>query len=747
MEQKTTKKRMTGCIIAALISIAVLASLFFILLKYYIGPRFAADKRAEIIQPVITVHEPANGDTVFESEPLTASATATSVNPIARLELWLDGDKFLEQMPIDITDTFYAAFNFNLIEGQHVLVFRMVDREGLVAQSAPLTVISKKGTAILVLEDGRQTLDSIAEALGEDADVLQDLNPDLTEGNLPKGANIKVPKPRPQGGRFGFAGSAVIAPDPSSGINLADLYEVAKIDTAFGVMDLVSAVISNMSPVTPTSFNAEYENCVIELRWQDNAVNETHFNVWMQSSFGPPQLIATTKNNPKNGPTAFTFQSPSYGFYAFWVEAANALGSQPSEIKEVFVSDQTCKNEIATYLEIEALDMYSYNPAQGYYCYLSVEGSDFMRIPEGDGIIQVQNNWGNITKYWGGDKRILFPMPADEELNMEGYCLAKLGPLMVAPIKPFNVSVPREKWNASRLEIKTDAFLIGYRVRPFGPETASGRFQFVDYDLRSPELWNVEALGELQFPEKDWKARTVSLTWHWAGEPDEILNFLILIDGQEYRYVSKLQRQESILLGSACGRDYAFEMVAVGPGGARSTPGNTFVYQQLPCPVMAEVQFLSIKSEVVDDTDCIPPFMDTCLPYIGASCHSIGVFYEIWAMGAGQEKIKLVYGSPQISIQYKCGIEYQFSNQLRAVPDTIIVPIDPSSPGIRVGTAFWDSDDGGNDKFADIDKPIMFSYDVWPTIDQIFTFSSPIMSETADATVKIRVRGFYQPGP
>ena len=747
MEQKTTKKRITGCVIAALTTITILSGLLFILLRYAIGPRIAADKRTEIIQPVITVHEPANGDTVFESEPLTASATASSVNPIARMELWLDGEKFLEQFPTDLVNSYYASFDFNLIEGYHLLVFRMVDSEGLVAQSVPLTIVSEKGTANLVLKDGGQTLEGIADAIGEAANVLHEMNPNLGGVELPVGTNVRVPKARPQAGGDILVGPADKDPGTNSLIKTAVHYEVKHTNLSVGILDLISAVISDMRPGAPTSLNAEYENCVIELLWQDNADNETHFNIWMQSSFGPPQLIAETKSNPKNGPTIFSFQSPSYGFYNFWVEAANGLGSQPSEMKEVFVSDQTCKNEIATYLEIEALDMFTFSSLQDYYCYLSVEGTEFRRIPEGDGVFMVQNNWGDITKHWGGDKRILFPMPADEELTLEGYCLAKLGPLMVTPIKPFNVSVPREKWNGSRLEIKTDAFLIGYRVMPFGPETASGRFQFVDYDLHPPDLWNVEAQGELQFPEKDWKARTVTLTWHWAGDPNKIQNFLILIDGKEYRYVSKFQRQDSILLGSACGRDYAFEMVVVGPGGARSTPGNTLVYQQPSCPVMAEVQFLSIKSDVVDDTDCIPPFMDTCLPYIGGSCHSIGVFYEIWVMGSGQEKIKLEYGSPQISIQYKCGIEYQFSNQLRAVPDTILVPIDPSSPGIRVGTTFWDSDDGGHDKFAVIDELIIFGYDTWPTIDQVFTFSSPMMSETADATVKVRVRGFYQPGP
>ncbi|TFG75376.1 MAG: hypothetical protein E4H23_10820, partial [Chrysiogenales bacterium] len=617
MEQNTTKKKITGCVIAALITIAVITGLLLILLRYYMGPRIAADKRAEIIQPAITVHEPANGDTVFESEPLAVSATASSMNPIARLELWLDGEKFLEQIPIDLVNTFYGAFDFNLAEGDHLLVFRMVDREGLVAQSAPLTVISQQGTANLVLEDGGQTLDDIAEALGEATEVLRDMNPDLGDGDLSAGANVKVPKPRPQTGGDILVGPTDKEPGTGSVINIAGLYEVARTNISVSTMDLISAIISDMSPEAPTFLHAEYENCVIELRWQDNADNETHFIIWMQSAFGPPQLIEATKNNPQNSPTVFTFPSPSYGYYYFWVEAANGLGAQPSDIKKVFVSDQTCKNEIATYLEIEALDMYTYSSPQGYYCYLSVEGTDFRRIPEGNGAIMVRNNWGDITEHWGGDKRILFPMPADEELTLEGYCMAKLGPLMVAPLNPFTASVPREKWDGSRLEIKTDDFLIGYAVKPFGPETASGRFQFVDYDLDPPDIWNVEAHGELQFPEKDWKARTVTLTWHWAGDPDSLQNFLILIDGEEYRYVSKIQRQESILLGSACGREYAFEMVAVGPGGARSAPSNTFVYQQPPCPVMAEVQFLSIKSDVVDDTDCIPPFMHTCFPYIG----------------------------------------------------------------------------------------------------------------------------------
>lgn len=740
------KKKRLGCILAALITTIVVAILLIALFKFTIGPRLAENKRAELTHPTVIVHEPSTGDTVFESELVTASATAISRNPIARLEVWLDGEKFQEQTPQAIVNTYYGSFEVAMGEGDHLLVFRAVDREGLVGQSLPITITSTAGLVTVETEEEGQTLEKMVAALGEEAGVLQDLNPDLRDKDLPVGTNVTVPAPPAQAGGAILVDPPDAEPTNKQPADLSKFYEVSATNISVGAYDLISALLSNM-PQAPTSLHAEYKDCVVELRWKDNAENETQFNIWMQRVYGPPQLIETTNRNPKNGPTVFEFKSPIFGFYNFWVEAANNLGSQPSEIKQVFVSDKDCGGNLATSLEIEALDMYTYGPHEAFYCYLSVDGTRYRRIPENESeSIQVQDNWGNITKHWGGDKRIQFPMPEDEELTLEGSCLADLGPLMVSPLTSFNTSVPREKWDGSRLEITTDSFLIGYRVQPFGSESAQGRFHYVNYDLNPPDIWNVEAEGELQVPEKDWKARTVTLSWHWEGDPEKINNFLILIDGEEYRYVNKLQRQESILMGSACGQTYSFKMVAVGSGGARSAPSTAFIYEQPPCAVMAEVQFLTVISKVTDDTDCVPPFMHTCFSYTGGACNPLGVWYELWAMGAGQEKVKVGYGSPTISIHYECGNEYQFSI-LGPNQDTIIVPVDPASPSIRIGTTFWESDGGPHDKFGVTDELITFDYDLWPSVDQIYTFSAPMMSDTADATIKVRVRGFYQTGP
>ncbi|TFG39298.1 MAG: hypothetical protein E4H44_02355, partial [Candidatus Aminicenantes bacterium] len=192
------KKKKLGCILAFLITTIVLVVLLVVLFNKYIGPRIADDKRAELTHPNVIVHEPSTGDTVFESELLTASATAVSRNPIARLEVWLDGEKFQEQTPPDMVNTYYGSFEVAMAEGDHLLVFRAVDREGLVGQSLPITITSKAGLVTVETEEEGQTLEKMAAALGEEAGVLQDLNPDLGNKDLPVGSKVTVPAPPAQ---------------------------------------------------------------------------------------------------------------------------------------------------------------------------------------------------------------------------------------------------------------------------------------------------------------------------------------------------------------------------------------------------------------------------------------------------------------------------------------------------------------------------------------------------------------------
>lgn len=720
---------------------------------FYLGPKWLNQKRALATPPSVIVHSPSAGESSPAGIPLPASATATSRNPIARVELWLDGKLYQQQTPSPTAgqsqNIVHANFEVDMPEGSHALVFRAIDSAGLVGQSLsiPITGTPNPGgnrTEIVNAESG-QTLEEIAKAAGVDPADVSNMNPGLGNGGLPGGTPVTIPNlPANQEG----------APDQSQGGGQADVIEPDPIPVTTGVttvqviqmmdlmrVDILSIFLSNQ-PQAPTSLQVGYKDCTVQMQWFDNADNETHFNIWMQRVYGPPQLIATTGNNPKNSPTRFDFAAPTYGIYSFWVEAANGLGAQPSEVRVIWVKNQTCGIGIATYLEIEALDMYVLGPYENIHCYLSLDGTPAKRIPE-SGEIQVQNSWGDITRHWGGEKKIHFPMPEDEELSLEGECVSPSGGLL-SSLGSFGVSVPRELWNGSRLELKTDSFLVGYRIQPFGPEKAQGSFQYVNYGLGAPQIWSVEAQGELQIPEKDFKARTVTLTWHWNGKPEEINSFLILIDGKEFRHVNKLQRQESILMGSACGQKYSFEMVAVGPGGARSVLSTAFPYEQPPCPVMAEVTFLTAKSNITDDQSCIFPLMHTCFSY--NRCDEIGIYYSLGVASAGKF-VEIKGGTEQSPKTYKCAVEYQFTKQLGADRDTVIVPIDPADPLVRVSTVFWESDKGKDNKFGLTGLDIIHSYEEWPYVDEDFPLYAPFMDGTADMTVKGHIRGFSYPGP
>jgi len=745
------KKTKKGCVITAIL---FAGSALLVLLAYYffIGPKIMDGKRALATPPTVVVNSPSAGDSSPAGIPLPASVTVMGRNPIARVELWLDGNLYQQQTPSPAAggslNIVHANFELVMFDGSHVVVFRAVDNAGLIGQSLSIPVTGTPNpdgnrTKIVNAQAG-QTVQDIAQAAGVDPDVVSNLNPGLGTGGLPGGTQVTIPNlsaneegvpgQSPKGGE-------VEEPDPlppeNDGVKIVQALQFPVIPA-----DIFSIFLTNR-PQAPASLQVGFENCTVQMQWFDNADNETHFNIWMQRVYGPPQLIEATGNNPENGPTRFDFPAPSYGIYSFWVEAANELGAQSSEVREILVANQTCGVGVATYLEIEALDMYVLGPYEKIHCYLSLDGTPAKRIPEGGEHIQVQNSWGDITKYWGGEKKILFPMPADEELSLEGECLSTMG--SVAPsLGSFGVSVPRELWNGSRLELKTDSFLVGYRVQPFGPEKAHGTYQYVNYGLAVPQIWSITPQGELQIPEKDFKARTVTLTWHWPGNPDEINSFLILIDGKEFRYVNKLQRQESILLGSACGQKYSFEIIAVGPGGARSVPSTAFQFEQSPCPVMAEVTFLTAKSNITDDQSCVFPLMHTCFSY--NRCDEISIWYSLAVNSSGKtEWIK--GGTEQSPLTYKCGIEYQFTNQLDANRDSIIVPIDPADPMVRVSTKFWEGDQHDNDSFGTTGRDFPYPYDKWPQVDVDFILTSPFTDGTADMTIRGHIRGFFYPGP
>lgn len=578
--------------------------------------RIMARNQLENLPPTITVHKPKSGDTYLSGAQLTASATAAGSHPISRLELWLDGNLYDQQVPgpEDALNemSFYARFEIDLSQGLHHLVFRSVDEEGLVGQSLaiPLRVTSgleEKDTATVNTEGG-QTLEDIAVSLGGEPEILQELNPDLGEGELPAGTEVNIPASAEITGESDPDQSPEdILPDSNPPDALPVTGIVMKLQSitmpALTFNDITSILLSS-AVTAPSALQAGYKDCAIQLLWYDNTEQETHFNIWMQRVYGPPQHIATTPSRPGKGPTMYEFKSPGYGFYTFWVEAANGLGVQPSEVVEVSVSDQDCDAKLATYLEIVGEDMFLFGNYDRAYCYLSLENRPEKRIPENDGeFIKVNDHWGNISDFWG-QRRILLPMPADEEMTIAVECLGWQGETLYN-LGYVQDSIPKSQWDGSRLELQfPQSDVIGYHIQPLGSTQAEGAFQYVNYELPAPQIQQIErrkADPSADLAERNWLASQVTLSWLWDGDLNDINSFLILIDGQEFRYIDKQQHQASFFLGTSCGQAYSFQVVAVGSGGARSVPSTTRAYQQEDCAYFARVTFYTLTLTAHDD--------------------------------------------------------------------------------------------------------------------------------------------------
>jgi len=92
--------------------------------------------------PSVTITEPASGASVLANSYSYISASASGGVPITRVELWLDGELVdtEESSLAGGISPFDVSFDLLVPQGQHTLVVRAVNAEGLTVDSWPVTV-------------------------------------------------------------------------------------------------------------------------------------------------------------------------------------------------------------------------------------------------------------------------------------------------------------------------------------------------------------------------------------------------------------------------------------------------------------------------------------------------------------------------------------------------------------------------------------------------------------------------------
>jgi hypothetical protein len=724
--------------------------------------------------PAVIVHSPSAGQSAPAGSFLLAHITATGQNPIFRVELWVDGEPMETQTPdpaMGEVATFDVIADLLVIEGPHMFFARAVDVEGLVGQSLPIPVqgdppLAEGEAALLVVAEEGERLQEIADAHGVDVGTLQELNPDLGDGGLPEDTAVVVPFPpdqsggdspsepqapsgnvpsQPPPGQTQPQPPGVVPPPPAPfpvpppGVPPLQVVGVVAID----IPSLIPILLSNL-PKAPTSLQAGAENCRVRLQWHDNADNETHFKVWMQGLGMPPRVIATLKGSPVTGPAWYEFASPQVGIYSFWVEAVNALGGQPSEIKWVAITDFGCPPALATHLEIEALDM---DVAGGYdrvYCYLSLEGAPEKRIPADDSdFIQVSGGGGNIANWAAGDKRILLPIPTDDEVALGGECWGWQG-MALNKLGDFQVSTPRALWDGSRQTLTGANFTIGYRIMPFGSVDSAGTYVFEDSTMDVPYgLW-VEILKpspsmpDYENPNIQWP----TLHWKWDGDETKLSGFTVFMNGNPLMQVPPFTRAASIHLPTSCGAVYEFKVAANYRNAAMSVKSPPRKHDQGACQVYAEVLFEWISFAETDD--------GWTFPVTFGDCDQIQIYYALSVDATGHPRaIKSFWGGDFFK-PIACGKYYfwELAAPYDRSPDSdrMVVPIDPPLPnrnwgGLTLAGAFWDHDSASKDDLVAVfRKHLMMPLDNWVGFDR--TFEEFYFEGESYGKVRFRVKGY-----
>jgi hypothetical protein len=511
--------------------------------------------------------------------------------------------------------------------------------------------------------------------------------------------------------------------------------------TVVDLGSLLPVIMTNM-PAAPTRLEAGFEHCTVRLTWYDNSENETHYNIWMQRLGGPPQLIMSVQGSPNTGPAWTEFKAPAFGIYSFWVEAANSLGSQPSLMVGLAVNDATCPQDIlATRLVIEALDMHVGGGYEQVYCYLSLEGAAARRIPDGSGYINVHNQWGDIVKHWGGDKSIQLPIPADEEVLLEGECLG-MGVSGPVSLGKFQESAQQSTWDGQRLEVNASGFSAGYRIYPLGSEKAQGVYFATDYSILSPEIIDV-ITDTPQDPnstvEEIVLARRPTIRWKWDGDEAQITSYSIYLDGKLYQWAEPAWRKTRLVLPDGCDVTYQLTMTA-NANQSQSVPGMPFTYTTPPCPLMASVHYQTIYVEQTDDTSFNP--FDVADSYKYSPCDQMGVKGRLWVVGT--DRVETFFGSNQMPLHFTCKTLYGFKQHLAADPDILNVPVDPEKPYLRFGAEVTEVDDFGNDLFVDFYVDVPVDPATWDGYEKLYDMRVPSQKKNTaiGINIKVLVKGF-----
>jgi hypothetical protein len=327
---------------------------------------------------VVNIQSPMNGEAIDPAGITTVEAEALGGRPLTSLQLWIDGVLSGASQPAggpsEHLSTYWA---WTPSPGQHILVVSATDEQGRQGTSDPVVVFaadpSGGGLRTYAALPG-ETLGEIAGKLGVPPEALAASNPDLDPyAALPGGAPVDVPAPGPAAPVSfppGPTGSGEGGPAPAAPGKLS------------AWLSLRGASAS--APPAP-ALAAAADGCDVKLTITPSGPGAVGIFVYRFDG-GSASFHRIAALGPGDPGSPFVYVDPAaYGPRMYYAAAFNAAGESDSAPAGVTVSDPDCEPADPVAARLSGLILTPTETLDRAYCYLSIDGGAWTRLPTGDG--------------------------------------------------------------------------------------------------------------------------------------------------------------------------------------------------------------------------------------------------------------------------------------------------------------------------------------------------------------------------
>jgi hypothetical protein len=578
---------------------------------------------SRVVGPTVAIRQPASGSRVSMEDGTLLVIRIRGTEAAVRVELWVDGEREATLLPGEGQQVLPEMVRLRWqpsSEGPHTLVAGAYDRRGAQGRSRPVIIdgVADDDPALvgipLAVEPG-DSEDTLAERSGLPAESLEDAVP--LAGADGGEIVVQIPAGDLPAGFFGEGGdepeASRDAPIPEALPQPADL------------------------PAAPLSLTAEHAGgCQVRLTWD---LGESSANVRLDRLGGLDQDFRHVFEGA-SAPSEFVDTVPWGGEYIYQIASLGRQGEAPGPMRSVEIPAEACPQAQAlpesgaAWFQFEATRLMTAADVERAYCYLSLDGGEYQRIPAGKDVFlpSLGDGW-DLAPYLAGMQRRVFQHRVEDPISVAMECWGwQGGDLSLLGV--IEDQYPGSEWNVELTGIGSGLEML-FRLSSYFNDLPV--LVPVDYSTASPpvptnvhmarslsdclshafrpggrELYPAEALLTM------WGCRELDnmLVWDWdPGEGNtqgDLSTFEVVVSGPgdtESLEVGSVTQAAPVPWPSCLEENEAY-VSAHADEGIWSGWSDPYAYEQPDCPEFAQVE-ITLQSLRVSRLD------DGCLLFCG----------------------------------------------------------------------------------------------------------------------------------